>query len=146
MTSANEAIAWIQDQANQADPLIILACRQGRMDVLDYLVQQGADLRALDRHGNNALWAACYAESSSCIEWLLAAGVDIDYQNPGGATALIYASSSGKHGVVLQLLQAGANPALTTMDDFNALDLAANRECLRLLKPAPSQFRNRKGY
>jgi len=55
---------------------------------------------------------------------------------------LIYASSSGKHAVVNQLLQAGANPLLSTQDDFSALDLAANRECLRLMKQAIVDHRN----
>lgn len=114
----------------------ILACRQARSDVLQYLIQQDADLAALDRYGNNALWAACYAESASCIQMLLDAGTAIDFQNATGATALIYAASSGKHAVVEQLLQAGANPEITTQDDFSALELAATRECLQLLKRA----------
>ncbi|MDO8845683.1 MAG: hypothetical protein Q7U98_13300 [Methylicorpusculum sp.] len=36
--------------------------------------------------------------------------------------------------VVAQLMQAGANPLLTTQDDFSALDLAASRACLQLLR------------
>jgi thiosulfate/3-mercaptopyruvate sulfurtransferase len=37
---------------------------------------------------------------------------------------------------VAQLLRAGANPQLTTQDDFSALDLASTRECLQLLRNA----------
>ena len=115
---------------------LILAAQQARQDVVHYLLQQGTDLSVVDAYGNNALWAACFAESADCIATLLEAGIDIDYQNPGGATALIYASSSGRHGVVAQLLKAGANPLITTLDDFSALDLAANRQCLQLLRTA----------
>jgi thiosulfate/3-mercaptopyruvate sulfurtransferase len=136
---ATEIDAWLQQQANQTEPVLILAARQGRADVLEQLLTQGFDLQALDRYGNNALWAACFAESAACIERLLNAGIDIDYQNTSGATALTYASSSGKQAVVAQLLQAGANPFLTTQDDFSALDLAATRECLRLLKQATAK-------
>jgi len=115
---------------------LIFAAQQGRYDVLNDLLQQGAVLDVVDMYGNNALWAACFSESTDCISALLDAGIDIDYQNPSGATALTYASSSGRHNVVAQLLQAGANPMLTTHDDFSALDLASTRQCLQLLRNA----------
>lgn len=143
MSITSEITLWLQENEKKTEPLLILAARQGRGDVLNYLLQQNTDLNVLDNYGNNALWAACFAESSSCIKQLLDAGIDMDYQNTTGATALTYASSSGKHLVVAQLLQAGANPLLTTLDDFNALDLAANLECLRLLKQATAQYKNK---
>lgn len=143
MSITNEITLWLQENEKKTEPLLIIAARQGRGDVLNYLLQQNTDLNELDNYGNNALWAACFAESSSCIKQLLDAGIDMDYQNTTGATALTYASSSGKHLVVAQLLQAGANPLLTTLDDFNALDLAANLECLRLLKQATAQYKNK---
>lgn len=114
---------------------LILAAREGRGDVLAYLIRErGANLSVCDAYGNNALWAACFAESAECIALLLQAGIDIDYQNPSGSTTLIYAASAGKHLVVAQLLAAGANWRLTTEDDFSALDLAANRQCLHILR------------
>ena len=115
---------------------LIFAAQQGRDDVAKYLIAQGMDLTVTDAYGNNALWAACFAEAKACITTLLNAGIDIDFQNSTGATALTYASSSGKHEVVSQLLQAGANPLLTTQDDFSALDLASTRQCLKLLRDA----------
>jgi thiosulfate/3-mercaptopyruvate sulfurtransferase len=137
---------WLQannfqpDQPLNANPqgeyALILAARQGRDDILDHLFALQSDLTVIDQYGNNALWAACFAEASPCISLLLAAGINIDFQNPSGATALIYSSSSGKTAVVEQLLQAGANPHLITLDEFSALDLAANRQCLNLLRTA----------
>ncbi|MGD0959294.1 MAG: ankyrin repeat domain-containing protein [Methylomonas sp.] len=128
--------SWLQAHASGADntPAIILAARQGRADVLGYFIAQGEAIDQLDQYGNNALWAACYAEAGDCIDLLLRAGMDIDYQNCAGSTALMYASSAGKTGVVSQLIQAGADAELRNQDDFSALDLAANRECLQLLR------------
>jgi uncharacterized protein len=146
LTATAEIVTWLLDQQFQPEqPLsancsgmrsLILAAQQGRSDVLDYLLRQGADFRELDQYGNNALWAACFANAADCITLLLQAGIDIDYQNPSGATALTYASSSGRAAAVEQLLQAGANPLLTTQDDFSALDLASNLQCLQLLRYA----------
>jgi ankyrin repeat protein len=113
---------------------LILASQQGRSDVVKFLLEQNAALDVLDEYGNNALWAACYAENSGCIEAMIDAGVDINYQNSAsGATALIFAASSGRETVVEQLLAAGADPHLKTHDDFTALDLASTRKILKLL-------------
>ncbi|OQW75647.1 MAG: hypothetical protein BVN35_08355 [Proteobacteria bacterium ST_bin11] len=142
MNMTHEIEVWLLENGfqfrliPQGKQPLILAAQQGRSDVVSYLLEQNADLTALDAYGNNALWAACFAEASECIGLLLKAGIDINYQNPSGASALTYASSSGKHAVVKQLLEAGANPLLITQDDFSALDLAANRQCLQLLRSA----------
>jgi uncharacterized protein len=113
---------------------LILASQQGRSDVINFLIEQNAALDVVDEYGNNALWAACYAENSGCIEALIDAGVDINYQNSAsGATALIFAASSGRETIVEQLLASGADPYLKTHDDFSALDLASTRKILKLL-------------
>ena len=65
---------------------------------------------------------------------LVYAGIDINHQNSAsGATALIFAASSGREEVVEQLVAAGADPSLATHDDFTALDLASTRKILKLL-------------
>jgi ankyrin repeat protein len=123
---------------NSADiyPLI-LASQQGRSDVVRFLIDQDAELDVIDQYGNNALWAACYAENSDCIDALIHAGAHINHQNTAsGATALIFAASSGREKVVEQLLAAGADPDIKTHDDFTALDLASTRKILKLIKAA----------
>lgn len=113
---------------------LILASQQGRNDVVRFLIERDAALDAIDQYGNNALWAACYAENSDCIDTLIHAGVDINHQNSAsGATALMFAASSGREKVVEQLLAANADPNLKTHDDFTALDLASTRKTLKLL-------------
>ena len=113
---------------------LILASQQGRSDVVRFLLEQNAELDVIDQYGNNALWAACYAENSDCIDVLIQAGIDINHQNSAsGATALIFAASSSREMIVEQLLAAGADPDLKTHDDFTALDLASTRKILKLL-------------
>ncbi|MEF3074436.1 ankyrin repeat domain-containing protein [Methylobacter sp. Wu1] len=135
-----EITDWLRNHCASAEqneagvhPLI-LACQQGRSDIVEYLLGHGADLNITDQYGNNALWAACYAQDIACIDALLDAGINIDYQNPdSGATALIFAASSGREQVVERLLAAGANPDLKVHDDFTALELASTRKILKLL-------------
>lgn len=114
---------------------LILASQQGRSDVIRFLIEQNAALDVTDQYGNNALWAACYADSSDCIDALIQAGVEINHQNSASAaTALIFAASSGREKIVEQLLASGADPTLKTHDDFTALDLASTRKILKLIQ------------
>ncbi|MCF7966540.1 MAG: ankyrin repeat domain-containing protein [Methylobacter tundripaludum] len=114
---------------------LILASQQGRSDVVRFLLEQNAALDVTDQYGNNALWAACYADNSNCIDALIQAGIDINHQNSAsGATALIFAASSSRENVVAQLLAAGADPDIKTHDDFTALDLASTRKILKLIQ------------
>lgn len=133
-----EIADWLGQNKAQQDPLLIVAARQGRADVLTYLLNHDADLNCVDQYGNTVLWAACVSESARCIAQLIEAGIDLNYLNDTGFSVLMYAASSGKSAVVEQLLAAGADPSLTNPDDFSALDLAANRQCLKLLRNSMS--------
>lgn len=118
------------------DYALILASRQGRYDLVQRLLAQGAAPDCLDRFGNNALWAACYADSDACLRLLVKSEADIDYQNPAGNTVLAYAASSGKDNMVKLLLELGADPRLKNQDGMTALDLAASLGSLRCLRAA----------
>jgi ankyrin repeat protein len=68
------------------------------------------------------------------VRRLHAARIDIDNQNDTGATALMYAASSGKPEMVSLLLEFGANARLKNLDGAIAGDMAATLDCLRLLR------------
>ena len=53
---------------------LILASQQGRSDIVRFLIGQNAELDVTDQYGNNALWAACYAKNSDCIDALSLCG------------------------------------------------------------------------
>ncbi len=90
----------------------------------------------LNADGNNALWLACVEKHLALIDLLLDAGIDIDNCNDNGATALMYVASSGRTDVVAHLLARGADIKPETLDGFSALDMAANIDCLNLLRSA----------
>jgi len=122
-------------KVNEAgDYALILASRQGRHDLVWLLLSEGVNPNCVDAYGNNALWAACYAESEVCCRLLVKNECRLDYQNPAGNTALSYAASSGKDKMVSLLLELGANPALQNQDGMAALDLASSRAILKLLR------------
>jgi ankyrin repeat protein len=114
------------------------AARMGDLEAVHALLARGADPSLLNADRNGALWFACFADSEACAIALIEVGAPLDSQNVNGATALIYCASAGKTALVQLLLDAGANRDLMTLDDFTALELAANYECLKLLKSARS--------
>lgn len=128
LSDINETIA------NNTTPLMH-TCRHGQLTHAQELIAAGADLERRNSDGNTALWLACYANHVALIELLIEHGANLNNQNDNGATALIYAVSAGRTESVKCLLQAGADPKLTTLDDFSALDVAANREILKMLRP-----------
>lgn len=80
------------------------------------------------------LWSACIAGNLNLIRLFARHGVDINNQNDNGATALMYAASHGKTGIVQLLMELGAKKDLVTLDDFSALDVCADRETFKLLR------------
>lgn len=120
---------------NRTTPLM-QACRLGDGDMVDALLAAGARLDAINGDGNNALWLACFNGDLNIIDKLVSSGIALDHQNEGGATCLMYAASASKTEVVARLLEAGANFHLQNYDDFTALDMAANLECLQMLRAA----------
>ena len=135
----NIAEPWqanINSTISNATTPLMHAARLGNLDVLNALLLQGADPTILNADSNGALWFSCFANSEACAEVLIKAGAPLDSQNINGASALIYCASAGKTPLVRQLLAAGANTELMTLDDFTALELAANRECMKMLKDA----------
>jgi ankyrin repeat protein len=114
---------------------LIRACQLGRADIVAELLDAGAKLDAVDGHGNDALWAACYSADLPTLALLVKAGIALNRQNPLGSSSLMYAASAGRTQAVEYLLRAGADTKLENQDGFTALDLAANLEILKLLKP-----------
>ena len=143
--------AWLKQQgfpgvdvgatiANATTPLM-QAARLGEVAIAEELIACGAALSPTNSDGNNALWLACFSGNVKLVDLLIAKGIAIDNQNDNGATCLMYAASAGKTEVLERLLSGGADASLKSLDDFTALDMAANIECLRLLrKTGPRQL------
>jgi ankyrin repeat protein len=126
--------------ANNTTPLMRAALK-GDLDMAQEILAAGGKVELLNADGNNSLCLACVEKHLAMIDLLLDAGIDIDNCNDNGATALMYVSSSGRTEVVAHLLARGADIRPETLDGFSALDMAANIECLNLLRSAHKKAR-----
>jgi thiosulfate/3-mercaptopyruvate sulfurtransferase len=126
--------------ANEMTPLMRAALK-GDSGMARKILAASGELAARNGDGNNALWLACVERHLDMIDLLIGAGIDLDNLNDNGATALMYAASSGRTEVVAHLLARGADIALETLDGFSAMDMAANIDCLNLLRAAHKKAR-----
>ena len=108
---------------------------------LDYLIKNGADIKAVDSMGHNALlyiknwgyidtkYRTDNAQCVAFVDQLVNNGIDVNHQDRSGATALINAanSESCSPGSIKLLLSYGADPALKDKLGRSALDMAMDR-------------------
>ena len=94
-----------------------------------------------ERENKNFSFESAFLESSQCgdneaVQFLLGLGVNVNFSNSEGQTALILASESGQEEVVEMLLSAGAN--IHHLDKYGQTALMvskANKIFLLLLQP-----------
>ena len=112
---------------------LIEAADEGRAEVVDCLLKNGAHVNQQDDGGSTALMKAVwsYVDGNKLqlkleiIKSLLAAGADVDLQDILGYTALSYAAVSGNQEACKLLLLHGANPNPQGLDKNYGLVWAA---------------------
>ncbi len=123
-------------QGDNGHTALIQATKEGNIEVVQELLNAGADINIRNYDGNNALWFACFGNHLDLVTLLLESQINIDNLNDNGATVLMYAASAGKTEVLQLLIDAGANRELKNLDDFKAIDFASTIDAFRMLKNA----------
>uniref|UniRef100_A0A4W6EP58 Poly [ADP-ribose] polymerase n=1 Tax=Lates calcarifer TaxID=8187 RepID=A0A4W6EP58_LATCA len=96
----------------------------GRKDVVDFLLQNGANVHARDDGGLISLHNACSFGHAEVVSLLLHHGADANARDNWNYTPLHEAAIKGKIDVCIVLLQHGAEPTIRNTDGRTALDLA----------------------
>ncbi|NWW47940.1 TNKS2 protein, partial [Pedionomus torquatus] len=96
----------------------------GRKDVVEYLLQSGANVHARDDGGLIPLHNACSFGHAEVVNLLLRHGADPNARDNWNYTPLHEAAIKGKTDVCIVLLQHGAEPTIRNTDGRTALDLA----------------------
>ena len=96
--------AWQTDGA-----LLVEAIKKGRVDILELLLDRGADINAVGGTFGTALATAALLGEEEVVSLLVDRGADINAVGGTHGTALATAAFSGEKGVVSQLLGLGAD-------------------------------------
>ncbi len=109
-----DAGADIEQGEDDWTPLL-LACRNGRSDLVSFLLQRGANIKAVTEDGRNGLHLACEngAFGKDIIALLIKAGVDVAVKTNNGEDALTCALDTNYDmaETLLRHLPQGSKPA-----------------------------------
>ncbi|XP_032087505.1 poly [ADP-ribose] polymerase tankyrase-2 isoform X3 [Thamnophis elegans] len=113
-----------RDTAGRKSSPLHFAAGFGRRDVVEYLLQSGANVHARDDGGLIPLHNACSFGHAEVVNLLLRHGADPNARDNWNYTPLHEAAIKGKIDVCIVLLQHGADPSIRNTDGRTALDLA----------------------
>ena len=88
---------------------LMIALREGRTEVVETLIESGADVNAKAYKGATALMGALSVGNTEVVKVLTEAGADVNAKSNEGWTALMSASQEGNAEAVEALIDAGAN-------------------------------------
>lgn len=110
-------------------PVVALAAFLGHLEVVQYLVAQGADINAPATNGSgyNALTGAVTSGHAAVVQWLLQHGANANYRYSGGYSPLLTAAANGRLDIAKLLLAHGADPHATTNDGKSPLSITKER-------------------
>ncbi|XP_048089537.1 poly [ADP-ribose] polymerase tankyrase-2-like isoform X2 [Alosa alosa] len=113
-----------RDTAGRKSTPLHFAAGFGRRDVVEFLLQNRADVHARDDGGLISLHNACSFGHGEVVRLLLHHGADANSRDNWNYTPLHEAAIKGKIDVCIMLLQHGAEPTIRNTDGRTALDLA----------------------
>ena len=112
------------DPNTSGSTALMYAVAKNRKEVLDMLLDAGADINESDVTVGSALTWAAYYDREDLVADLLERGADPNVVNNVGGTPLIVAATKGSTRIVQMLLDHGADPAAKSKDGKNALQWA----------------------
>ncbi len=106
------------------------AVRSGDVDRVRAVLHSGADINALDEHGQTALMNAVYWGNVDIARLLIESGADLDHTAKYSLTALFLAVIGNRPQFVKMLVDAGADRNLTgSRGHFAVTPLEYARNC-----------------
>ncbi len=114
---------------NRGLTALVGASTNGKLEVVKYLISQGADINIRTKAKNNNDFTALIMASGGghleVVKFLVANGANVNDKTKGGGTALMAASANGHLSVIKFLISKGANINAKTNDGGTALIMAS---------------------
>lgn len=125
--------AYLEPQDHTA---LALGAESGYMEIMEFLIDKGADMNVKDGRGMTALIRAVVLERPDVMKFLIKKGADVNARDKKGKTALMYAVDRKpvNREVVKLLVDKGADLNAGDNDGMTALMEAAKRGNLDAVK------------
>lgn len=120
---------------NKGESAFFLACAKDREDVVDILLEYGADINIENKCGDTPLICAAHNNNLDIVEMLLMrSSIDINHQNKKGETALIVACIVGNLEVINLLLEHDVDYTIKDNFGYTALMHACEEGHVKVVK------------
>ncbi len=106
---------------------LIASSQKSAVDVVDVLLELGADPNLMPPGGKPPLSIACHNGRIDTVQRLLDHGADPNLQNREGITPLMAASHGAEKGIVLRLVSHGADFRIANVNGATALSIACQK-------------------
>ena len=106
-------------------PMICIAARSGRKEIIEWLVEQGAEINAISKdRGYSPVMDAVWKSSLDVVELLIKLGADLNIVSNDGQTALIIATGASNPRICELLVKNGADPNFKDRMGMSSLEYA----------------------
>jgi len=128
--------AWQNPEADPGRRITMLswAAGRGKQDVVENLLNHGANSNIRDENGKTALSWAAENGRAGITRLLLKAGANPRMHDNNGKTALSWAAGNGRMTTALILLSFGADPNSQDIRGQTPLSWAAQKGCYKIVK------------
>ncbi len=121
--------ADVNEKAVRDETPIMIATLVGHGEIVNYLLQRGANIDARNASGLSSLHAAAYGGHTDIVKLLVAKGANVnDASNRFGVTPLHLASEENHIGTVQALLKQGADFGVIEINGYSAMSRAGFRK------------------
>jgi len=111
-----------------------VASRNGHTEIVEMLLEEGADVNAKTKEGITALNRASEKGHTKTVARLLEKGADVNAKDSDGWTALMWASRNGHKETVKKLLKEGADVNAKDNWGSTAIDIASKKEHTEIME------------
>jgi len=118
----------IDESINNSPPALITACNNQERDIMEFLIQAGANVNVVDQEGNTPLLKAIENTDLASVKILLKYSADIDAFNLKIGTNPIYCALQHDFDIATYLVKKGAYldyiypEGVTLLESINSLD------------------------
>lgn len=125
-------------------PLHIAVEDKSRFEALYTLINNGANINAVDKNGKNALMKAIEHNNNSVMDCLIKCGTDLNHTDAKGGTAIMYCAKMGNREALRVLISKGANVLAVDKFGKKAVDIAKKQNhsgCVEILTKAEKIYK-----
>ena len=126
-------------------PFLIAAYGNGHVEVVEALINGGADLNIKNEYGDTALILACTNGHNDIVQALINGRADLNIKDKYGYTSLILACREGKADIAQALINGGADWSIKNQHDETTYDYCDEVFKVKLAKILNQNLIDRKG-